>query len=185
MFFSRVRVLAAAGLGGLADLSSCPQGVLMPSELRLLLEEASAWLGPARSPCPMPQGGRAEVHLAPFLRARKGPALGSAGGRDRGAPARGSRSNTDPSRGHLPFLIAGGVGEGSAPPPSLGYLGTHVPGQAERESGADICSAGVGHGVGSGAEQGTGGSQRVAPFALNFLNLGSVSSRRRRSIPRA
>lgn len=101
-----------------------------------------------------------------------------------GAPARGSRSNTDPSRGHLPFLIAGGVGEGSAPPPSLGYLGTRVPGQAERKSGADICSAGVGHRVGSGAEQGTGGSRRVAPFALNFLNLGCVSSRRR-GIPRA
>ena len=157
----------------------------MPSELRLVLEEAPAWRGPSRSPCPMPQGGRAEVHLAPFLRARKGPALGSAGGRDRGAPARGSPSNTDPSRGHhLPFLIAGGVGEGSAPPPSLGYLGPRVPGQAERESGADICGAGVGHRLGSGAEQGRGGTRRVAPFALNFLNLGSVSSRRG-GIPRA
>lgn len=44
-----------AGWGG-RPLSSCLQGALRPSELRLALDKAPGWLGPSESPHSMPRG---------------------------------------------------------------------------------------------------------------------------------
>ena len=101
-----------------------------PSELSLVLKRPQPGLDHAAD-----LRGRAMAHSVLLFRTKTGPAWGSERGREKGAAAGSSWGNADPFRGHLLFQIAE---EGGDPPPSPGYLGTGVLGQAERERGPGL-----------------------------------------------